>query len=295
MSTPSPTAQARYQPKPRYLASASQRGASLIELMVGITIGMLVVLAATSTVMVTRQGSSSVSDRYRLTMAGNNAMRLLSSTIRQAGSTEFEQPGGVNNPVKLFDSQYRGASADGTAIVSGTEGGAGTDTLTVSYQQRVSANATGTYVSEVTSDCLGNGAGLPTGGNPPERIDNIFQVTTVELRCQGRRGVANTDIAAAQALVGDNSRPTEEVAVVDFQVRYLAQDATGSTRLVTATDVAGLGGWGVISAVEVCLHLRGVRADYPTSNFTNCAGTSVSNGGRLHQIFRNTYRLRSKY
>lgn len=279
-----------------------QGGASLIELMVGLTIGMLVVLAATSTVMVTRQGSSTVSDRYRLTMAGNNAMRILSGTIRQAGSMEFEQPGGINGAVKFTSPAVNRGSAGGVAIVSGTEGSASPDTLTVSYQQRGSIDATGTsYVSEVSSDCLGNGAGLPAIGTPPERIDNLFQVTDVELRCNGTRGVAGTVIDTAQALVGDNTRPTEEVAVVDFQVRYLVQNATGGTRLVDASAIATdativlLGGWAAVSAVEVCLHLRGVRSDYPTSNFTDCAGNSVANGGRLQQVFRNTYRLRNKF
>lgn len=286
-------------------SSEKQLGASLVELMVGITIGLLVVLAAVSAVMVTRQGSSTVSDRYRLTMAGNNAMRVLGTTIRQAGSMEFEQPLGINNPVKFSSpAQNRAASVDGTAIVSGTEGGANPDTLTVSYQQRLSLNnATGGFVTEVTSDCLGSGAGIPAIGAFPERIDNIFQLTTVELRCNSNRGVAGTVINAAQALVGDNLRPTNEVAVMDFQLRYYVQDpaTNGATRIVNAdtitTDpvIIALGGWGAVNAVEVCLHLRGVRSDYPTNNITNCSGASVANGGRLHQVFRNTYRLRSKF
>ena len=192
-------------------------------------------------------------------------------------------------------------AADGIAIVSGTEGGASPDSLTVSYQQRLSLNATGAFVDEVTSDCLGSGAGIPVAGAFPERIDNIFQLTTVELRCNSNRGVAGSVINAAQALVGDNTRQTEEVAVMDFQLRYYVQDAAGFTRLVDATAITTdpviivLGGWGAVNAVEVCLHLRGVRADYPAANFTDCAGNSAANGGRLHQIFRNTYRLRSKY
>lgn len=272
-----------------------QGGASLIELMVGITIGMLVVLAATSTIMVTRQGSSTVSDRYRITTAGNNAMRILGGTIRQAGSMEPRQELGQNTSVMFSEVTRRGAGLDGATIVSGTEGGAAPDTLTVSYQQRLSTNASGTFVTDVSGDCLGNSAGVPTAGNLPERIDNQFAVTTVELRCNSIRGIAGSTISVAQALVGDNSRPTEEVAVADFQVRYHVQNATGSTRIGTANDVATLGGWNAVTAVEVCLHLRGVRADYPTSNFTNCAGTSVSNGGRLQQTFRNTYRLRAKF
>ncbi|MGQ0711111.1 MAG: hypothetical protein ACT4NV_15350 [Rhodoferax sp.] len=276
------------------VSGKAQAGASLIELMVGITIGLLVVLAATSTIMVTRQGSTTVSDRYRLTAAGNNAMRNLANTLRQAGAMELLQVGGVGTEVSFSDVANRGA-ANGVNIVSGTEGGAGPDTLTVSFQHRVSRDAA-LVITDVTRDCLGDAPDPVAWGTSPERIDNIYQMNGVELRCNGRAGVAGTEISAPQALVGDNTRPTDEIAAMDFQVRYQVQNSlTGDTRLLTATDVPANGGWGAVNAVEVCLHLRGVQTNYPNANFNNCSGVSTANGGRLHQVFRNTFRLRSKF
>jgi hypothetical protein len=130
---------------------------------------------------------------------------------------------------------------------------------------------------------------------PDERIDNVFAVNAIELRCTGRRGIADTDIAPAQAIVGDNTRPTGEIAVEDFQVLYWVQTAAGLQRRVSATDVPANGGWPAVDSVEVCLQLRGVRSDYPVSNFTNCAGNAITNGGRLHQVFRSSFKLRNRF
>lgn len=95
-------------------------------------------------------------------------------------------------------------------------------------------------------------------------------------------------------MVGDNANQNTQIAVEDFQVWYWVINAAGQQRRVTATNVPGNGGWPAVDAVEVCLQLRGTATNYPTANFTNCAGTSVANGGRLHQVFRGVYKLRNR-
>lgn len=257
-----------------------QSGLSLIETMVGISVGLLTVLAAVGTLMVTRQGSTTVSESYRLSSAGNTAMRLIAATIRQAGAAELDQTN-VGEPVAFGSLTLRGAGT-GDQLVIGTEGGAGaTDTLTVSYEHRDPT---------VTRDCLGNSPGAP-----PERIDNLFSVAQVELRCVGNRGSNGTVIGGgAQALVGDNTLPNAQIAVEDFQVWYWVINAAGQQRRLTATDVPANGNWPAVDAVEICLQLRGTSANYPTANFTNCQDASVANGGRLHQVFRGVYKLRNR-
>lgn len=256
-----------------------QRGLSLIETMVGITVGLLTVLAAVGTLMVTRQGSTTVTESYRLASAGNTTMRLIATTIRQAGATELVQPA-TGDYVTFGDLENRGIG--GNQLVSGTEGASGApDTLVVRYQHRNNA---------VTRDCLGN-----SPSSLPERIDNTFSVDTVELRCVGRAGSSGATIGGgAQALVGDNANPNTQIAVEDFQVWYWVINAAGEQRRVTATDVPTNGDWPAVDAVEVCLQLRGTSASYPAANFTNCAGNSVANGGRLHQVFTGVYKLRNR-
>jgi hypothetical protein len=197
-----------------------------------------------------------------------------------------QSPGsGAGSGVWFEDSKNlsRSQIENSNQFVSGEDGG-GTnpDTLTVSYQHRVF----GGVDAGVTRDCLGNSPGANA-----VRIDNLFAVTQVELRCTG-----SVNPAAPQALVGDNDRPTAEVAVEDFQVWYWVEPVLvlGSQQRVTADSVATLGGWGQVRAVEVCLQLRGTRADYPVGGqFTNCQGAQVDLDGRLHQTFSGTYMIRN--
>jgi type IV pilus assembly protein PilW len=255
-----------------------QRGLSLIETMVGITVGLLTVMAAVSTLVFTRQGGTTVTESYRLASAGNTTMRLIATTIRQAGATELVQPA-TGDYVSFGDLANR--ALGGNQLVSGTEGGTGVpDTLVVRYEHRNNA---------VTRDCLGN-----SPSTLPERIDNTFSVDTVELRCVGRAGSSGATIGSEQALVGDNDNPDTQIAVEDFQVWYWVINAAGEQRRVTATDVPTNGDWPAVDAVEVCLQLRGTSASYPAANFTNCAGNSVANGGRLHQVFTGVYKLRNR-
>lgn len=271
------------QSHPNSPARTPQRGASLIELMVGLTVGMFVVLASVGAMMTTRQGASTTSDSYRVQQAGMTAMRLIGANLRQAGSAELIQVGGANTGVQFGNLDARAAGAASDQLVSGVEGGGtNTDSLTVSYQHRI----VGGVDAGVTRDCLGN-----SPGNVAVRIDNAFAVTQVELRCTG-----SVNPAAPQALVGDNTRATADVAVEDFQVWYWVEPAliAGSQQRVTAAGVAALGGWGQVRAVELCLQLRGTRADYPVAGqYTNCQNALVNHDGRLHQTFSGTYMIRN--
>ena len=108
-------------------------------------------------------------------------------------------------------------------------------------------------------------------------------------------------------MVGDIDNPSRDVAVIDFQVWYWVTNELTRVdplplvqRRLDATEVTATGGWGAINggwaavtAVEVCLHLRGAKTGYPSGTFTNCAGNSTSTGERLHQVFRGTYKVRN--
>ena len=280
-----------HQPVQRWVRG-SQRGLSLIEMMVGLAIGLLVVLAAMGTIVINRQAGTTVSDGYKLANAGNSAMRLIASSVRQAGAMELAQAGGVGNNVMFVLGVNRGTGAGGDILVSGTEGAVGApDTLVASYQHRLN----GAVDANVTRDCLG-----ASPGNVAALITNTFSVNNVELRCTG-----SVTPGAPQAMVGDNANAANDVAVMDFQVWYWMSDqVTGLgtlQRRLTAAEVTAAGGWGLanggwagVNAVEVCLHLRGIRSDYPGGGtFNNCAGTNTNFGGRLHQVFRGTYKVRN--
>ena len=64
----------------------TQRGVTLIELMVGITIGLLTVAVAMGALMVSRGISGTVSDASTIQQQAAYAMRVIGLQLRQAGS-----------------------------------------------------------------------------------------------------------------------------------------------------------------------------------------------------------------
>ena len=64
----------------------NQRGVTLIELMVGITIGLLTVAIAMGALMVSRGVSGTVSDASIIQQQAAYAMRVIGLQLRQAGS-----------------------------------------------------------------------------------------------------------------------------------------------------------------------------------------------------------------
>ena len=79
-----------------------QSGATLIELMVGITIGLLTIAVAIGDLLVSRGVSTSVSDVTGLQEQASYAFRIIGQQLRQAGSIRLDLAS--NKP-------------DGTAIV----------------------------------------------------------------------------------------------------------------------------------------------------------------------------------
>src|SRR5256885_14199587 len=64
----------------------AQKGFTLLELMVGVAIGLLVVAVATAALMVSRGVSGTVSDASGIQQQAAYAMRVIGLQLRQAGS-----------------------------------------------------------------------------------------------------------------------------------------------------------------------------------------------------------------
>lgn len=279
---------------PKYPLARAQRGLSLVELMVGITIGLLVVAVAMSALVVSRGVSGTVSDASNIQQQSAYAMRTIGLQLRQAGSLFLNpSPGGVVGP-----DAYMAPVAFTTTTLSLGPGNLGfaplTDTISSPtgalevgysrYTDPVFTSATPTYLAR---NCLGG----PIDTNTDSRVQSIFQLNGSDLRCAG------------------NSAPAQPIVqnVANFQVRYLLQNVTatiGSPQIRYA-DAATVGtNWNNVQGVEVCLVLYGIEAiDMPAgSSYLDCDGTTSVNmttltgarARRMHMVFRNVYQLRSQ-
>ena len=67
-----------------------QTGSSLIELLIGIAIGLMVITAALGTLVLSRVTSLAVTDQLELQQQANTAMRIITSHLREANTRELE-------------------------------------------------------------------------------------------------------------------------------------------------------------------------------------------------------------
>ena len=259
-----------------------QRGVGLIELMVGIALGLMTVAVALGALMVSRGITSTVSDASQLQQQAAHAFRIIGQQLRQAGSAQLDMAVGkddtlgfaAEDPVGFLTTGY----ASKTDIVNGIQAPTGTQyKLTTGFRNYFEENTAGVTATTLFRDCLGQG-----GEVAQPMVISAFRLTGDELVCDGAASV--------------NPQPIIR-NVADFQVSYLVQTpGVGAPTVRRFDDAASVTNWAQVYAVEVCLELVGnERIDIPTGEkYWNCSNVQTSYGGRMHHVFRNTYQIRSQ-
>ena len=254
-----------------------QRGVSLIELMVGIAIGLMVIAVAMGALIVSRGVSGSVSDASQLQQQAAYAFRVIGLQLRQAGALRLnmavnkdESAANMADPV-AFESKVAGFDP-AVNTISSTNGA-----LTTGYRNYKDNLFSGNSIS-LMRDCGGASGSLTL-------ISSTFVLVGSDLRCNNQPIVRN---------------------VASFQVRYLLQKQPGGNPTLQYVDAAGVNGdWSRVTGVEVCLVLYGdERIDMVAgSAYTDCTGTQVNmtdsaltdaRRNHVHKIYRSVYQLRSQ-
>jgi len=257
------TAQSRGLANRRSASSTrAQRGASLIELLVGIAIGLLVVLAALGTVVYTNTTAGAVTDSVRLNLQAQAVFDTLGRQLRQSSSHTMTATG-LNGVIT-----FQNGLAPGTSAVSEVAG-----ELQVRHSTNVPSIVPAFAPSAALPGCL--------GGNPGPGV--LLSVN----RYSSAAGILRCDEGAGAQPIAEN--------VEMLLARYGVRDAiTGNLQYVPAAAVID---WQAVEAVEICLQLQGDRANNPNlATFTNCQGvaTPVADG-RLHRVFRRIFTVRPDF
>lgn len=260
-----------------------QAGLTLIELMIGLAVGLLVVAVATVSLLGSRSVTGAVSDISGIQQQAAYVMRTFGTQLRQAGSLYLDlglDADGEGEITSATAFQLRGNSEQ--AI---TEDAEETPIKYIvqytGYEEPTFANA-----GPIARNCLGGpGAGeIPAGST--ETIESIFTLNGTDLRC--------------------NNQPIAQ-NVAAFQVRYLLQGTDQGDPTMLYTNRDDVADWNQVQGVEVCLVLFGTeRIDMPTddpdlTSYTDCDGTRVdmtaltgNRTNRMHYVFRNVFQLRSQ-
>jgi type IV pilus assembly protein PilW len=281
-----------------------QRGVTLIELMVGLSIGLLVVAVAMGALMVSRGISSTVSDASGIQQQGAHILRVIGQQLRQAGSLYLNpnptNPPGVTStdvlsPVVFEIKADANGGGNSFSLQDTLVGGVNTVTTGFRrYQDNVffADNATNAVIG--TDFLARNCVGAPGNDKTDERVESIFSFADGNIRCGGN---------------GATAQPVAQ-NVAEFLVTYLVQttDATGlKVQYIKGSDMPTSNAadpvWRRVQGVQVCLVLYGSEpVSLPAgSSYTDCQGNSVDittltspRNNRMHLLFRNTFQLRSQ-
>ena len=268
----------------------AQRGATLIELMVGLTIGLLTITVALGSLMVSRSISGTVSDTSQLQQQSAYVFRVIGQQLRQAGSLYLnlapQQTTGIATDIServTLETKTSGFDPAQHTISGMDAPGEGEYKLSMGYRNYTEQLYTYADAESLQRNCLGQ-------QNSGALIQSNFVLEGTELRCAG----------------SDAAQPVAE-NVAAFEVRYLLQDTTTTpgNPQIKYTDAATVGTkWDRVQGVEVCLVLYGTESiDMPAgSSYTDCDGSTQvdmttltgTRAKRLHMAFRNVYQLRSQ-
>lgn len=257
-----------------------QRGVSLVELLVGVAIGLMVMTAAVGTLVLSRSTSVGVNDQLELQQQANMAMRIMATYLRQSSSREVMVDAG-----KTFFSAPLAFLPAGTSAIEAfprTGLAPGNDDFGIVFAD--AGPVAPPYIAEGTPDCLGNTAGAPATGAP---VTSRFYVSNNNLMCMG-----TNPGTLAQALIADVQR---------FRVLYLVStgsDVATTSRYFSQAALPALGAPnnnGIVG-VELCLEMASAPRpgfEPPPGNYTDCDGNQVAHDTRARAVVRQAIRLRA--
>lgn len=292
-----------------------QKGRSLVELMIALSIGLVIVAGITSLLVGSKQTSRVTDDRSRLEDDGRLALNLLAFHLRMSGFGQLKTNALVaKNFTDLSDFQENvvegiegcsGGFSNPSAVIKSCIPGAPA-TNPDSFINRYVVDTNNANVSTgAPTDCLGSAVILS-----PAVVENRFYLATNptsgrrELYCQG-----NGQTAAGAINFTNAPQPIAE-NVDDMKITYgfgydYAQkvDTQVVDRFIKASQVEAMPApskgtvWSKVISAEVCLIMRSANIAVVTKPMTyrDCSGVNVTATDRsLYQRFSTVVTLRSR-
>ncbi|MEW5879557.1 MAG: PilW family protein [Pseudomonadota bacterium] len=267
-----------------------QRGRTLIEVMIAMTIGLMITAGVITIYGANRQTYRASADVQRMQAAGQLALDRLAYQLRMAGygqisSSDFWL---VGNPSNFAGEALRvcsGGFDDPTAAAPNCNNvSTQADALAVSYLVGGAA-ATG---SGEGRDCLGAAI---TAANSP---------IAPQLATRNRFYVASSGGVPTLMCVGNDGVAAPLVPnVEDLQIRLRVGDPFSRTeRVVDPQSAAGwtAAQWGRVLGVELCVQVvsesAGLTADPQLG--VDCRGNAYPSDGRLRRTFTQVVTLRNR-
>jgi type IV pilus assembly protein PilW len=268
---------------------SGQGGLTLIELMISITLGLLVVLAATALLLSSKSAYTAQDDGTRIQDTGRYASEVISRSVRQAAYENWDRhdapivtAAGISANIVGLDARSLKATTEGimSPVASSVNG---SDVLSV----RFFGSGTGEHGDGSMINCAGFGiaAAMSQDTADQERGTSIFYVARdsggePQLYCKfhGKNGWVAQALARGvesfQVLYGidtdGDSLPNRYLNASSLQALDDALVITGATAQEQAADRNRKTWWKKVVVIRTALLLRGTepsRTDALTSQY----------------------------
>ena len=304
-----------------YMAKTRQRGRTLLELMISISIGLVVIGAVFVVYLGTTASSRQSSANNRISEDAAIAMAILGNNLRMAGYSPpralFSPGSALVDGVKAVvpDRHYVGPAIRGCDFGFSSAANVAFDLITcnpssspgpAAFVVRYEGDAFNTIpipISGNPSDCLTNGITANTvstyDATSYKLVESRFSVDTSasngtpELYCAGSGGAAPFTRQPLMQFV-ENMAISYGIAEDNLGgnvVRYVSQ-----TQLDAITPGTTDSLWARVVSVKLCLVLRSETRDQNGGgNYIDCAGNSVASpNGFIRRSFTSVFALRNR-
>ena len=272
---------------------------TLIELMIGIVIGLMAVATALGALIIARNLAGTTNEASTLQQQATYITRLLGTQLRQAGALQMSLK--FNAPDTEIPTAFdKVAFLTGSSTEPSIQGGESTTTppteeLTARYRNyeesliKSLGTTPGTVITEMRKpfiDC--------TGASSTDMVSNAF---SFKKDTDGKISTLYCTGASGKQPVASN--------VINFSTRYIYQSSTltGTPKYQTLTGAqvdaqpgaTAQDRWASVIAANVCLILSGTEyIDTDGGKYTDCNGEEKLMGNKLIIVYKNTYQIRSQ-
>lgn len=278
-----------------------QKGFSLVELMVSLTIGLVVILFVTSLYVGSKSSSRLQDDNTRMQEDGRAAMNLIGSNIKQAW---FGEPRGYSLFGVVSDFQGRGLIACDNGFAAPTDfaneacaaGGSGQPSLQLSYK----VNGVSNLTLGIGTDC--NGQTVPADATGVPVVINRFYLVkksgeAPSLYCAGNGN------AVPQPVLQNVENLVFTYGIDENNDAYSSPDfftTSAATALLKSPASPGFPATGFpafkkVITVGVCMQLvSNNQVTQGNQTYTDCNGTvQTGTDHKFRLILQNTFVLRN--
>lgn len=290
-----------------------QRGLSLVELLVSITIGLVLMIAVVSAYLGSSTASRVAEAQGRMNEDAQAALNILTQQLRMAGANPRQPDYATDTPrnpvfsaagaaavtgfaLRGCDTNFANPALDMAALTCGTSG---SDAVAVAYEADIYNTVKSSASPPVPTDCLGNDIPLTnavgvkkwTGSavavaspQPTYRVaENKFYVADSagipSLFCKGNTGNAQPLVENVESMQIRYGMQNDPAVVTDLRLAgyRTATDVNTLTTLplVNATNDLPTR-WSKVVTVRVCIVVRSaipVAPDTTSQQYYDCSGT----------------------